>query len=87
MHNVANRARILKLLRSLGIDFTESIPCENQFRSRIGSREGKGAPDNVKAYSIPYLVPTQFQESIFLPITRPKIKARDAPLLSPDQLV
>jgi hypothetical protein len=29
------------------------------------------------AYSIPYLVPSQFQESIFPPITRPKIPVLD----------
>jgi hypothetical protein len=35
-----SRARIFKLLKTSGIDSTESIPFENQCRSEIDSREG-----------------------------------------------
>ncbi len=41
------RAQIVKLLRAPGIDSTEFIPCENQFRRGIDSREeGEGGPKN-----------------------------------------
>jgi hypothetical protein len=43
------RARIFKLLRTPGIDSTESIPCENQFHLGIDSWEGggdDGGPEN-----------------------------------------
>jgi hypothetical protein len=71
----------LKLLRTPGIDSRKSITCENQFRRGDG---GGGGREDVRpklipaiknlwdmADSIRYLVPTQFQESIFPPITRP----------------
>ncbi len=55
------------------------IPCENQFHRGIDTRE-KEVDNSFKNYHlldmadlIQYLVPTQFQESIFPPITRPKI--------------
>jgi hypothetical protein len=81
------RARIFKLLKTPSIDSTESIPFENQFRSGIDSQEGvkKRPPENdaIKIYILwdmantnPDLVPSQFPESIFTPITRPKIPAQ-----------
>ncbi len=59
-----------------GVDSTESIPCENQFRREIDSREGReGGPENEvdlkinilwdMADLIPRLSPTPVQESIF----------------------
>jgi hypothetical protein len=38
-NNQEARAQIFQLLRSLGIDSTESIPCQNQFRRGFDSRE------------------------------------------------
>ncbi len=67
------------LLINSGIESKESISCENQFRCGIDFWEGEGGPENEVDYSfkiniswdmadsVPYLVPTQFQDRLFLP--------------------
>jgi hypothetical protein len=73
--------RVAKIVFSIaGHPFEKMLKtCQNQFHRGIDSQEGGGGAEiNIlwdMADSIPYLIPTQFQESIHPPITRFKIPA------------
>ncbi len=76
-------ASLCSLATQFQTRFLESIPCPIaglKFSTLEGGRTKLIPPLKIyilwdMADSIPYLVPSQFQESIFSPVTRPKLPA------------
>ncbi len=89
----AEQSPIFKLLLTPGLDSTESIPCENQFRRGIdslGRREGGPTNEFDSSFKIKHFIrhgrldsilgPKSIQGINFTPITRPKIPSQSPAL-------